>query len=367
MPAALTGTGEKEDIVDSTKGYKRLLSHILVTGGCGFIGSHFIDYVLNALSRCVVVNMDAMTYAANEENTRAAAVYAKDGRYFFEKADVTDGVQCRRIMKQYDIDTIVHFAAESHVDRSIAWPEVFVRTNVLGTQTLLEAARSYWTQQDGTIREGVLFHHVSTDEVYGAQRSTAEAERAREDSALFPTSPYAASKAASDLIALAWNKTYRIPVTLSRCSNNYGARQYPEKFLPLMIQHIKEGKRLPVYGTGTARRNWIHVEDHVRAILLIMQCGTPFCACGIYNIAGGSGSTISNIDLLHRVIGIESSLLCLDKGKVQETIGHVDDRLAHDALYSMNCSKMMSLGWKPSIHLDEGLTDTIKWYTRTED
>lgn len=337
---------------------KRQLSRILVTGGAGFIGSHFIDSVLEALPCCIVINMDSMTYAGREDNLKDAARHG--GRYFFEKADITDEGACRRIIKQYDIDTIVHFAAESHVDRSIVHPDVFVRTNVLGTQTLLEAARAHWTLPSGGVKRGVLFHHVSTDEVYGPQKDGAPAS---EYSALFPSSPYSASKAASDLIVIAWGRTYNLPVTISRSSNNYGTRQYPEKFLPLMIKRIEEGKRLPLYGTGRARRNWVHVSDHLRAILLIMQHGNDG---GIYNISDDISNTLSNIDLLHKAIDIESAILGMDAGKVRQTIDFAADRPAHDALYLMDCNRIRKLGWRPQVPLDSGLYSTIKWYIEND-
>lgn len=345
-----------------TKSMHRLLNNILVTGGCGFIGSAFIRYLFTPEANFTgrIINMDCLTYAANKNNVKdidlkygSASSQAGGGeRYFFIKADIADKDAVMKAMREYNIDTIVNFAAESHVDRSITGPALFMHTNIMGTYNLLECAREcYAVPYSSQLRRGVLFHQAGTDEVYGDA-----AGAAGEDAALLPSSPYSASKAAADCLCLSWHRTYGLPVTITRSSNNYGPCQYGEKFLPLMIEHIKKGLPLPVYGEGLNVRDWIHVDDNVRAIWAVLQGGE-----GIYNVAGGNA--FCNIDLLNILIKAESAQLGIDAAKVKKTITHVPDRAGHDGKYCMNCQKIQTqLLWKPRITFDEGLCNTIKWY-----
>lgn len=353
---------------------KRRLQNVLVTGGCGFIGSAFIRYLFTPQAAFAgrVINMDLLTYAGNKENVEdietkyGKASDASGNRYFFVKADVADGEAVMHTMQEYDIDTVVHFAAESHVDRSIANPAVFMHTNVIGTATLLECARAWWESEDFKQRaggedsprlnspklEGVIFHQVSTDEVYGDIAEGAADENAR----VRPSSPYAASKAAADLLCLSYHRTYGLPVTITRSSNNYGPRQYGEKFLPLMIEHIKNGLPLPVYGDGFNVRDWIHVEDNVRAIWAVVRGGE-----GVYNVAGGNERR--NIDLLCRLIEVQSEQTGKDAAEVKNTIEHTSDRPGHDMRYCMDCTKIQKeLHWKSTVPFDEGLQKTVEWY-----
>lgn len=347
----------------------RKLKNILVTGGAGFIGSNFIRCLFGmsasgknefnfAQFDGIVVNLDALTYAGNLENLAdVEKQFGRDSanrRYFFEHGDICDRKNVERIFQEYDIDTVVHFAAESHVDRSVLEPEAFVRTNVLGTYTLLDVAKNYWKCSLDNIRDDVLFHHISTDEVYG---SLGETGYFSEKTPYDPRSPYSASKASSDHIAMAYSHTFALPLTLSNCSNNYGPFQFPEKLIPLMILNISKGKNLPVYGEGKNVRDWIYVEDHNRAVWQILREGK----CGEkYNIGGEN--EWRNIDLLEKIIEISSDALDLDANKVRETITHVKDRPGHDARYAIDCTKIKDeLGWKREMTFEQGLELTVKW------
>lgn len=344
----------------------RKLHNILVTGGAGFIGSNFIHYLFNMSAvdsglftdadfDGTVVNVDCLTYAGNLESL--ADVEAKFGgkRYFFEKADITDRAQIERIFKQYDIDTVIHFAAESHVDRSILGPEAFVKTNVMGTFTLLDVARNYWKNADGSIRDDVLFHHISTDEVYGSLGPTGYFT---ETTPYDPRSPYSSSKASSDHLVMAYFHTYGLPVTLSNCTNNYGPYQFPEKLLPLMISNIRDGKKLPVYGKGDNIRDWIYVEDHNRAVWLIVKKGVTGQK---YNIGGEN--EWQNIKLLHKVIELTASKINKSVDDVEKTITYVTDRPGHDKRYAIDCSKIKKeLGWQRKMTFEQGLEATVNWY-----
>lgn len=332
----------------------RTLRNVLVTGGCGFIGSAFIRYLFSPDSAFTgrVVNLDAMTYASSTDNVADIASTYQGCRYFFVKADVCDREEVLRVMRYYEIDTVVHFAAESHVDRSISSSDVFMKTNVMGTYNLLECAREAWS--DISMNNNVIFHYVGTDEVYGDKTISP----ASEDTLLSPSNPYAASKASGDHLCSSWHRTYGLPVTLTRASNNYGPRQYAEKFLPLMIEHIRSRLPLPVYGDGRNKRDWLHVFDHVRAIWLVIQHGN---LGGIYNVAGGN--EWRNIDLLNHLIGMESTLLNINAEAVRRTIRFVPDRLGHDTHYSMDSTKITTeLGWKPIIPFEQGLENTVKWF-----
>ncbi len=344
----------------------RKLHNILVTGGAGFIGSNFIHYLFNMSAvdsglftdadfDGTVVNVDCLTYAGNLESL--ADVEAKFGgkRYFFEKADITDRPQIERIFKQYNIDTVIHFAAESHVDRSILGPEAFVKTNVMGTFTLLDVARNFWKNADGSIRDDVLFHHISTDEVYGSLGPTGYFT---ETTPYDPRSPYSSSKASSDHLVMAYFHTYGLPITLSNCTNNYGPYQFPEKLLPLMISNIRDGKKLPVYGKGDNIRDWIYVEDHNRAVWLIVKNGVTGQK---YNIGGEN--EWQNIKLLHKVIELTASKINKSVDDVEKTITYVTDRPGHDKRYAIDCSKIKKeLGWQRKMTFEQGLEATVNWY-----
>ncbi|MDE6349982.1 MAG: dTDP-glucose 4,6-dehydratase [Treponemataceae bacterium] len=349
---------------------KRKLHTILVTGGAGFIGSNFIHYLFGKSTSGAaafedarfsgrIVNLDALTYAGNGESQddidAEFGTGARDGqRYFFEKADICDRAAVERIFRQYDIDTVVHFAAESHVDRSIVGPEAFVRTNVLGTYTLLDVARTYWGISLDNPRDDVLFHHISTDEVYGSLGPTGYFT---ETTPYDPRSPYSASKASSDHIVMAYHHTYGLPVTLSNCTNNYGPFQFPEKLIPLMILNMQQGKSLPVYGAGTNIRDWIYVEDHNRAVWLILQNGS---AGEKYNIGGEN--EWQNITLLEKLIETAAPELGKSADDIRKTITHVKDRPGHDLRYAIDCAKIKrELGWERKMTFERGLALTVRW------
>ena len=350
---------------------QRKLKNILVTGGCGFIGSNFINYLFgksatgqkefqDANFSGNIINVDCLTYAGNPENLKSVQNEFGGKRYFFEKVDITDSSQIERIFKQYDIDTVVHFAAESHVDRSILGPEAFLKTNVNGTFTLLDAARRYWDVSLDKKRDDVLFHHISTDEVYG---SLGPSGYFTETTPYDPRSPYSASKASSDHIAMAYFHTYGLPVTLSNCTNNYGPYQFPEKLIPLMVNNIREAKELPVYGEGKNIRDWIYVEDHNRAVWQIVNSGI---AGQKYNIGGEN--EWQNIDLLNKLIELTAKETGLDQDAVKKTIVHVKDRPGHDARYAIDCSKIKAeLGWERKMTFEQGLLLTVKWYLANRD
>jgi len=356
----------------------RSLKNILVTGGAGFIGCNFIRYLLeksdlqsgeNFSGR--IINLDALTYAGNRMSL--ADIEAKFGvmapsaagqganssnekvRYFFEHGDICDRAFVENIFKKYDIDTVVHFAAESHVDRSIHGPEAFIRTNVMGTFTLLDVARNAWKDNAATQRKDTLFHHISTDEVYG---SLGESGYFTETTPYDPRSPYSASKASSDHLAMAYSHTYGLPVTLSNCSNNYGPNQFPEKLIPLMILNMLEGKPLPVYGDGKNIRDWLFVEDHNAAVWDIMRNGKEG---ETYNIGGEN--EWENIKLLNVLIDIVAEKAKIDPAEIRSTINFVKDRPGHDRRYAIDCSKIKNeLGWKQAVSFEEGLARTVDWY-----
>lgn len=346
----------------------RKLKNILVTGGAGFIGSNFIHYLFGLSSAKGnlfndadfsgnVVNVDCLTYAGNLESLKDVEEKFGGKRYFFEKMDICNRPEIERILKQYDIDTIIHFAAESHVDRSILGPETFIKTNVMGTFTLLDAARSFWKKPDGTFRDDVLFHHISTDEVYG---SLGETGYFKETTPYDPRSPYSSSKASSDHIAMAYFHTYGLPLTLSNCTNNYGPYQFPEKLLPLMISNIRDGKPLPVYGKGDNIRDWIYVEDHNRAVWLIVNKGRTGQK---YNIGGEN--EWQNIKLLHKVIELSAEKLGKPASEIEKTITYVKDRPGHDKRYAIDCTKIKTeLGWQRKMTFEEGLNATVDWYLK---
>nr|MDO8109492.1 dTDP-glucose 4,6-dehydratase [Candidatus Sigynarchaeota archaeon] len=309
---------------------------IMVTGGCGFIGSCFIRLLLSDTNKYRVINVDRLTYAGNLANVEP---YSLDDRLVFERADVADAKKIAAFFKKYTIDVVVHFAAETHVDRSIKDASPFIRTNVVGTQVLLDACRAHGVER---------FVQVSTDEVYGALD---EGEPAfTEESPVKPTNPYAASKAASDLLVNAYHHTYGVPCIITRCSNDYGPYQFPEKFIPVVILNAMDTKQIPVYGTGQNIRDWIFVEDHCRGIRIAMENGRPG---EVYNFGGNSLK--KNIDVVKQILGI--------LGKPETLITLVEDRPGHDFKYAMNFQKATkNLGWMPSRSFDDGLLTTVAWY-----
>ena len=315
------------------------MNSLLVTGGAGFIGSNFIRYYLETHPGARIVNFDKLTYAGNLDNLRDIQ---DDERYAFVRGDICEREQVLGALRKFGVDTVVHFAAESHVDRSIAGAAVFVTTNVLGTQVLLDAAREHGVDR---------FLHVSTDEVYGSLGSSG---KFTESTPLHPNSPYAASKAASDLLVLAAVHTFGFPAVVTRCSNNYGPYQFPEKLIPLMIANATDGKPLPVYGEGVNVRDWLFVRDHCSAIDAVLARGR---IGEVYNIGGNNESR--NVDIV--------KLLLSMLGKPESLITYVKDRPGHDLRYAIDASKIMNeLGWKPSVTFPQGLKQTVDWYVKHE-
>ena len=322
----------------------------LVTGGAGFIGSNFIHYLLNKHDDILVINVDKLTYAGNLENLKAVV---DDNRHVFVQADICDAGVMQRLFEQYTIDYVVNFAAESHVDRSITDPDVFVRTNVMGTLNLLNLAKSAWKTGEDTYREGVKFQQVSTDEVYG---SLGPDGFFTETTPLDPHSPYSASKASADLLVKAYGDTYKLPVTTTRCSNNYGPYQFPEKLIPLMINNCLNKKSLPVYGDGMQVRDWLYVEDHCKAIDLVLQKGR---SGEVYNVGGHNEQP--NIAIVKSIIAYVSEKV--DPSIDESLIKHVTDRKGHDRRYGIDPSKIREeLGWEPETMFAEGIKKTIDWY-----
>lgn len=335
---------------------ERKLTNLLVTGGAGFIGSNFIRYVFKKTDfKGKIINVDKLTYAGNLESLKDIQDEFGTSRYLFENQDITDFKEIENMIKKYDIDTIVHFAAESHVDRSIFGPKDFIHTNIIGTFSLLEAVRELWKE-----RENVIFHHVSTDEVYG---SLSETGYFYETTPYDPRSPYSASKASSDHLVNAYYHTYNIPITMSNCSNNYGPYQFPEKLIPVMILNILAEKPLPVYGEGKNIRDWLFVDDHNSAIWLILNKGE---IGQTYNIGGEN--EWENLKLVNVICEKMAKLKGKDKNYYKKLITFVKDRPGHDLRYAINCDKIKNeLKWKQSVSFDEGLDLTIKWYLQNND
>jgi dTDP-glucose 4,6-dehydratase len=329
----------------------RKLQNILVTGGAGFIGSNFVHLLANKsdfIGR--IINLDKLTYAGNLENLKGLPIDFERSRYHFIQGDICDEALIEKVLEEFEIDTIVHMAAESHVDRSIVSPLEFIQTNIVGTYNLLQCARKNWGD-----RTDVLFHHVSTDEVYGA---LGEEGQFTEDTKYDPRSPYSASKASSDHFVRAFHHTYGLPITISNCSNNYGPRQHPEKLIPLMITNMLKEKPLPVYGEGKNIRDWIYVDDHNEALWLIVNNGT---VGETYNI--GSNNEIRNIDLVKNLCSLLSEKKSEPVEKYTSLITYVTDRLGHDYRYSIDSHKIENdLKWKPKHSLSSGLAQTLRWY-----
>ena len=332
---------------------------ILITGGAGFIGSHVVRLFVTKYPHHRIVNLDALTYAGNLENLRDVETAPN---YVFERGDITDAAFLTNLFEKYGFDGVIHLAAESHVDRSIADPLAFVRTNVLGTVTLLNAAREAWTRVHDAGRpifSGKRFYHVSTDEVFG---SLGEEGFFTETTAYDPRSPYSASKASSDHFVRAYWHTYHLPTVVSNCSNNYGPNHFPEKLIPLVIHNIREGKPLPVYGDGQYTRDWLWVKDHASAIDTIFHKGRNG---ETYNIGGNN--EWKNIDLVQKLCDIMDELLGKPAGASRQLITFVKDRPGHDRRYAIDASKLRDeLGWEPSIQFEEGFRETAQWYLDNE-
>jgi len=330
------------------------MKNVLVTGGAGFIGSNFVHYLLRTEKDIKLVNLDALTYAGNLDSL---ADVANDPRYHFVQGNICDSETVDKVLRVHQIDTIVHFAAESHVDRSILGPRQFVETNVMGTFTMLESARNYWIRDKALPLESVRFHHVSTDEVFG---SLAPNEPAwTEDAPYAPNSPYAASKASSDHLVRSYGHTYGLPYSITNCSNNYGPYQFPEKLIPLIILNAIEGKPLPVYGDGQQIRDWLHVEDHCEAIYLVLTKGKTG---ETYNIGGENQP--ANLTIVETICDILDEIDANSSNKPHRNlIQFVKDRPGHDRRYDMDTHKIRTeLGWYPRHTLTQGLLDTFQWY-----
>jgi dTDP-glucose 4,6-dehydratase len=330
---------------------------VLVTGGAGFIGSAVCRHLVNDL-KASVVNVDKMTYAASLGSVN---MLGGTGRYVHRKVDVCDRDAVEKIMREEAVDAVMHLAAESHVDRSIDGPGEFIQTNIIGTFAMLQAARAYYDSLGGEKKERFRFHHISTDEVFG--ELPLDDSLFTETTPYAPSSPYSASKAASDHLVRAWHATYGLPVVLTNCSNNYGPYHFPEKLIPLMILNALEGKPLPVYGSGTNVRDWLYVEDHAKALALAMMKGKPGES---YNIGGNSERT--NLQVVHAIADRLDKLRPRNKGTYRDLISFVQDRPGHDLRYAIDASKIkQELGWQPSVTFEEGLAKTVDWYLANGD
>ena len=329
------------------------MKNVLVTGGAGFIGSNFVKHML-ATYDYNIINIDSLTYAGNLENLKDVE---NNPKYTFVKADIRDREALDKIFAEYQIDTVVNFAAESHVDRSIVDPEIFLSTNVLGTQALLDTAKKYWKVNPDDkhcrlFKEGVKYLQVSTDEVYG---TLGKEGMFTETTPLAPNSPYSASKTSADLVVRAYHETFGMPINITRCSNNYGPYQFPEKLIPLMINNCLHNKELPVYGDGMQIRDWLHVKDHCTGIDTVLHKGK---IGEVYNIGGNNEK--ANIDIV--------KLIIKNLGKSEELIKYVQDRPGHDRRYAIDNTKITSeLGWSPSYTFEQGIKETIEWYLAHEE
>ena len=327
---------------------------LLVTGGAGFIGSNFIHSFIAGNSGCRVINLDALTYAGNLNNLKAIEQHPG---YCFVKGDICDAPLVTRLLAEYKVDAVVHFAAESHVDRSITGPEIFVRTNVLGTQILLEESRKHW--QSGVVSD-FRFLQISTDEVYG---SLGETGFFTEETPLAANSPYSASKAGADLLVRAYHETFGMPTLNTRCSNNYGPYHFPEKLIPLLINNIINKKPLPVYGDGLNVRDWLHVRDHAVAIEVVLKTATPG---SVYNIGGNN--EWKNIDIVNLVCDLLDGRLGRPNGKNRQLISFVKDRPGHDRRYAIDATRLkQELGWEPAYTFEQGIAETIDWYLANQE
>ena len=332
-------------------------STFLVTGGAGFIGSCFVLRQVQAGMK--VINLDKLTYSGNLENLEKIQ---NDRNHVFVRGDIGDETLVRDLLEKYRPDAVINFAAESHVDRSILDPDVFVKTNVLGTEILLRVVKDWWKELDGDKKNRFRFHHISTDEVFGTLSMDDPAFT--EETPFAPNSPYSASKASSDHFVRAYHETYGLPTVITNCCNNYGPRQFPEKLIPLMTLNSLAGKPLPIYGTGENIRDWLHVEDHCNAIYEVLTKGR---VGQTYNIGGRAER--NNLFIVNKICEILDEIKPRSDGKsYKEQITFVKDRLGHDLRYAINCSKIeKELGWKPKHKFEDGLKDTIQWYLNNED
>ncbi len=335
------------------------MKNILVTGGCGFIGSNFIRYLHHFNPALRIYNIDSLTYAGNQNNLKELKGLAN---YVFIHGDICDSDLVERILIESNIDTVVHFAAETHVDRSIYGPEAFIHTNIVGTFRLLEAVKKVWLAQGDEHQANHRFHHISTDEVYGSL--ALEEPAFVETTPYTPNSPYSASKAASDHLVRAYAHTYQLPITISNCSNNYGPYQYPEKLIPLMVLNGLKGEELPVYGDGRQIRDWLYVEDHCEAIYQILLHGTPG---ETYNVGGNT--QLTNLDVIKTICTILDELQPDSKNFPHEKLmKFVNDRPGHDRRYAIDCAKLaQTIGWEPKTSFADGILKTITWYLDNSD
>ena len=330
------------------------MTRLLVTGAAGFIGSNFVRWLLDHDASVRIVSLDALTYAGSLENLRGLS---DADRHVFVEGDVCDADLVEGLLREHALDGIVHFAAESHVDRSIHGPAAFVQTNVVGTFALLDAARRVWLADDGPGADAVRFHHVSTDEVYGSLEPDDPAFS--ETTSYDPSSPYSATKAASDHLVRAYGRTYGLPVSITNCSNNYGPYQFPEKLVPLMIANALSGRPLPIYGDGQQVRDWLYVDDHCEAVWRVATEGTPGCT---YNVGGEA--EVANLDLVHQLCAVLDARVP-DSPHVPhaDLITFVTDRPGHDRRYAMDIRRIgQDLDWSPSESLESGLAKTVDWY-----
>ncbi|HEY6093524.1 MAG TPA: dTDP-glucose 4,6-dehydratase [Gallionellaceae bacterium] len=328
---------------------------ILITGGAGFIGSAVVRQFIHETD-ATVINVDKLTYAGNLQSLSSVA---SNPRYLFEHVDICNAVEVARLFREHQPDAVMHLAAESHVDRSITGPATFIQTNIVGTYTLLEAARNYWSALDLSRKQAFRFHHISTDEVYG---SLGETGFFTEDTAYQPNSPYSASKASSDHLVRAWHHTYGLPVVTTNCSNNYGPYHFPEKLIPLMILNAVDGKALPIYGKGDNIRDWLYVDDHARALRLVLARGK---VGEVYNIGGWNEKT--NLEVVHAICTILDELHPQGAPHAR-LITYVQDRPGHDHRYAIDASKIArELGWKPMETFESGLRKTVEWYLNSPD
>jgi len=330
---------------------------ILVTGGAGFIGSALVRFIINNTNNDVI-NVDNLTYAGNLESVESVS---ENERYVFEHVNICDKSELKRVFYQYEPNAVMHLAAESHVDRSIDSPDDFIQTNIVGTYNLLEVARAYWLNLADTKKSLFRFHHISTDEVYGDLEG--DDDLFTEDTPYAPSSPYSASKAASDHLVRAWHRTYKLPIIITNCSNNYGPYHFPEKLIPLVILNALDGKPLPIYGAGDQIRDWLYVEDHARALFTVITKGV---IGETYNIGGHNEK--ANIEVVKLICDLLDELVPLDAGSYHAQITQVSDRPGHDRRYAIDANKIAAeLSWLPEETFESGIRKTVLWYLHNQE